>query len=99
MSESGPAGQASAAQIAQLTAAIAQLSARVDDLERRTNLYHPPGDLREDVVLAISAACAAYLGHRAKVKQVHVRRRSNSWATMGRSDVQHSHHISHGQTW
>ena len=86
-------------QVAQLLEAIEKLTARVENLERRTNQLHPPGEVREDVVIAISAACAAYLGHRAKVKQVHVRRRSSHWANMGRSDVQHSHHISHGQAW
>lgn len=94
MSDTGPD-----VPVAQLLEAIEKLTARVDKLEKHINQFHPPGDLPEDVLLAISAACAAYLGHRAKVKQVHVRRRSNSWASMGRTDVQHSHHISHGQTW
>lgn len=84
---------------AQLLEAIEKLTARLDSLESHLNQFHPPGDLPEDVLLAISAACAAYLGHRAKVKQVHVRRRSSTWASVGRSDVQHSHRFTHGQTW
>ncbi len=86
-------------EVAQLLEAIEKLTERIDALEEHMHQFHPPGDVPEDVLLAISAACAAYLGHRAKVKQVHVRRRTNTWAAMGRSDVQHSHHISHGQSW
>lgn len=85
--------------VAKLLEAIEKLTARVDELETHIHAFHPPGDLPEDVLLAISAACAAYLGHRAKVRQVHVRRRSNTWASVGRADVQQSHRITHGQTW
>ena len=45
------------------------------------------------MLLAIAAACAAYLGKRATVKQVHLRRHT-TWAKQGRAEVQYSHAIS-----
>ncbi|WP_116114077.1 hypothetical protein [Austwickia chelonae] len=81
-------------QIAELIEAVKGLTARVEALEDRFEQFHPTGELPEEVVLAISAACAAYLGHRAKVKQVRLRRHT-TWAKQGRSDVQHSHVITH----
>ncbi|MBW3086578.1 hypothetical protein KEM60_02806 [Austwickia sp. TVS 96-490-7B] len=80
--------------IAELVEAVKTLSARVETLENRLEQFHPTGKVPDDVLLAISAACAAYLGHRAKVKQVHLRRHT-TWAKQGRSDVQHSHRITH----
>ena len=41
-------------------------------------------------MIAISAAVAAYLGHRAKVKQVHYRTGA-TWAQQGRAVVQGRH--------
>jgi methylmalonyl-CoA carboxyltransferase 12S subunit len=72
--------------VAELQALVAELGARLHELEEE-RAARPVG---EDVLLAISAACAAYLGKRAVVKQVHLARGS-AWATAGRSGVQHSH--------
>jgi len=49
----------------------------------------------QDVVLAISAAVAAYLGKRATVRQIRFAR-STSWSQQGRAAVQASHSVQHG---
>lgn len=79
--------------IAELKALVADLAGRVQTLEEEAAQRHPA--VSEDVVLAISAAVAAYLGKRATVKQVHLRR-GGSWATQGLATVQQSHADRHG---
>jgi methylmalonyl-CoA carboxyltransferase large subunit len=74
--------------VAELKALVAELVARVQTLEEQAAERHP--EISEDVLLTISAACAAYLGERAKVKQVHLRR-GGSWATQGLATVQQQH--------
>lgn len=76
--------------VAQLKELVEQLQARVDDLESRMLEQHPPGQVSDDVLMAISAACAAYLGKRAVIKQIHHRRPRN-WASQGRRAIQTSH--------
>ena len=78
------------ATIQSLSELVSQLSARIDSLEKQLNHYHPYDEAPEEVVLAISAACAAYLGKRAVVKKVRVRRGS-TWAAQARADIHHSH--------
>jgi len=79
--------------IAELKALVAELVARVEALEQEAAQRHP--EVSEEVLLAISAACAAYLGERAKVKQVHLRR-GGAWATQGLATVQQHHAQLHG---
>jgi len=79
--------------IAELKALVAELAARVQTLEEEAAQRHP--EVSEDVLLAIAAACAAYLGERAKVKQVHPRR-GGGWATAGLATVQQQHAQLHG---
>ncbi len=79
--------------IAELKALVVELSARVQTLEEVAAKQHP--QVNEDVLLAISAACAAFLGKRATIKQVHLRR-GNSWAAQGRAAAQQSHADLHG---
>jgi methylmalonyl-CoA carboxyltransferase large subunit len=79
--------------VAELKALVAELAARVQTLEEEATQRHPA--VSEDVVLAISAACAAYLGKRATIKQVHLRR-GGAWATQGLATVQQSHADLHG---
>ncbi len=78
------------ARIAELEATIAALTERVDALEARLHSFHPEGEIPEDVVIAISAAVAAYLGTRATVKQVRLRRQG-VWGAHGRAGQHHSH--------
>ena len=81
----------------------AELLARIEELTRRVEWLEaslssgppPPAAVPPDVVLAISAAVAAYLGTRATVRQVHLRRPS-TWATQGRARVMASHGFAHG---
>lgn len=79
--------------IADLKALVTELAGRVQKLEEEAAQRHP--SVSEDTLLAISAAVAAYLGKRATVKQVHLRR-GGSWATQGLATVQQSHADWHG---
>lgn len=76
---------------AQLLDAVKLLTARVETLEaeikgiRLLNAQNVP----EEVVVAIAAAVAAYLGHRAKRRQAHFTT-SRNWLTTTRRS-QHVH--------
>jgi methylmalonyl-CoA carboxyltransferase 12S subunit len=74
--------------VAELRALVAELAARVQTLEEVAAKQHP--EVSEDILLAIAAACAAYLGKRATIKQVHLHR-GGAWASQGRTAVQQSH--------
>jgi len=81
---------------AELLARIEELTRRVEWLEAsQADGPHVPTSVSPDVVLAISAAVAAYLGKRAKVRQIHLAD-SASWAQQGRAAVMGSHRIEHG---
>ena len=75
--------QALAARVEALEAELAEVRAAV-----------PAPEVPEDVVLAISAAVAAFLGHRARLTQVHYRTGA-AWAQQGRAAVQR-HQVMHG---
>ena len=79
--------------VAELKALVVELAARVQKPEEEAAQRHP--EVSENVLLAISAACAAYLGERAKVKQVHLRR-GGGWAAQGLATVQQQHAQLHG---
>ncbi len=79
--------------VAELKALVAELAARILTLEEEAAQRHPA--VSDDVLLAISAACAAYLGKRATIKQVHLRR-GGAWATQGLATVQQQHAQLHG---
>jgi methylmalonyl-CoA carboxyltransferase large subunit len=83
---------AAAAEMAELQATIRSLTARVDALEARVRAFHPDDAIPDDVLVAISAACAAYLGKRATVKQVRLRRQG-SWVAQGRAGIHRSHAV------
>ena len=80
---------------ADLLARIEELTRRVEWLEASVDGPHVPTALPPDVVLAISAAVAAYLGKRAKVRQIHLSGGAG-WAQEGRAAVMASHHLQHG---
>ena len=92
MSETNGTPEPSAT-IAELKALVAELAGRVQTLEAEAAQRHP--SVSEDTMLAISAAVAAYLGKRATVKQVHLRR-GGAWATQGLATAQQSHADWHG---
>lgn len=74
--------------VAELKSLVSDLVARVQSLEAVAAKQHP--EVNEEVLLAISAACAAFLGKRATIKQVHLRR-GNTWASQARAAAQESH--------
>ena len=79
--------------VAELKGLVAELAARVQMLEEVAAKQHP--EVSEDMLLAITAAAAAYLGKRATIKQVHLRRGS-TWTSQGRAAAQQSHADLHG---
>ena len=91
--DSGAKDSGASDSVAQLKALVAELVGRVQVLEEQASQRHP--EVSEEVLLAISAACAAYLGERATVKQVHLRR-GGGWASQGRAAAQQSHADLHG---
>lgn len=81
----------------ELLSAVSALTARVDALESelvavRAALPHP--EVPDEVVMAISAAVAAFLGHRARLKQVRYST-SPAWAQQYRTAVQRRN-VMHG---
>lgn len=83
--------------VQELLSAVQALTARVEALEAelaavRAELPRP--EVSEEVVVAISAAVAAYLGHRAKLKAVRYST-SPTWAQQGRAAVQRRN-VMHG---
>jgi methylmalonyl-CoA carboxyltransferase large subunit len=83
--ENADQGSVDQKSIAELKALVAELVARVQTLEQQAAEREP--EVSDDVLLAIAAACAAYLGKRATIKQVHLTRGS-TWATQGRQAQQ-----------
>ena len=81
--------------IDELLQAVRSLSERVAHLEAELaqRREESPG-VPDDVAIAISAAVAAFLGHRARIKQMHYRS-GQAWAQQGRVVVQGRHNI-HG---
>lgn len=80
----------------ELLARIQELARRVEWLEAgRTDGPHVPTSVPPDVVLAISAAVAAYFGKRARVRAIHLAD-SASWAQQGRASIMGSHSIPRG---
>lgn len=81
--------------LAELLDTVRTLAERVEHLEAelRAVRQETPG-VPDDVALVISAAVAAFLGQRAKVKQMHYRT-GEAWAQQGRVVVQGRHNI-HG---
>jgi methylmalonyl-CoA carboxyltransferase large subunit len=81
---------------ADLLARIEELTRRIEWLEAgQPGALHVPTDVPPDVVLAISAAVAAYLGKRAKVRAIHLAD-SATWSQQGRASIMGSHAVQHG---
>jgi len=92
--------------IAELRDQIASLSLRVATLEQPAAAAPPAGPtsqpspapqpqpepLTEETVLAIAAAIAAFLGKRARIRQIRLVG-STPWAQQGRVSIQASHHL------
>ena len=73
----------------ELVEAVRALTDRVAELESSLQEQEAAG-IPEEVVIAISAAVAAFLGHRAKIKQMHYRTGA-AYAQQGRAVVQAAH--------
>ena len=77
--------------LADVLAAVQALAERVNALEAEIAAVRadmPPKEVPEDVVIAISAAVAAFLGHRARLMQVRYRTGGDAWTQQGRAAVQ-----------
>ena len=86
---------------------VRSLGARVGELEARlaaaaqpspatttvqTRAAAPQGDISEEELLALSAAIAAFLGVRARIRNVRLVH-SPTWAQVGRVHIQASHRV------
>lgn len=83
--------------VAELLETVRALSHRVEHLEAELASVRasvPEPEVPEDVVIAISAAVAAFLGHRARLTAVHFRS-GHAWSQQGR-DAVHHHTVVHG---
>lgn len=78
------------AMLAEVLAEVRRLSAQVADLEARLTVQEKAEEITPDIVLAISAAVAAFLGHKAKIKHIHYRQ-GQAWAQQGRVAIQGRH--------
>jgi len=78
--------------VAELLETVRALTERVARLESSLQEQEAAG-IPEEVVIAITAAVAAFLGHRAKVTQLHYRTGA-AYAQQGRAVVQ-GHHDTH----
>ncbi|GAA1390370.1 hypothetical protein [Luteococcus peritonei] len=70
----------------QLEALVAELSQRLEALEGEVATLKANQQIPDDVMVAISAAVAAYLGHKATVKAVRLKTGRN-WSTESRGRV------------
>ena len=77
---------------------LAQMREEIDVLKRRLNALEgstvraaAPAAPSEEDLLAISAAVAAFLGVRARIRQVRLVQ-SSAWAQVGRIGTHASHH-------
>jgi methylmalonyl-CoA carboxyltransferase large subunit len=84
-----------------LSKRIEQLETRLRELEAAnaallpvatTAPSHAPQELSEEVLTVISAAIAAFLGVKAKIKQIRLVG-SEAWAKQGRASIMGSHHL------
>ena len=89
MSKKKPAEVPVEQTVADLLETVRALTERVTQLEASLQEQEAAG-IPEEVVIAISAAVAAFLGHRAKVKQLHYRTGA-AYAQQGRAVVQGRH--------
>lgn len=78
----------------ELLQAVRALTERVAHLEAELAASQEAEGVPEDVVVAISAAVAAFFGHRAKVRQVRYRSGA-AYSQQGRAWVQEAHYV-HG---
>jgi methylmalonyl-CoA carboxyltransferase large subunit len=77
---------------AEMRAEIATLAQRVNTLElAAAKLAARPAPVSEEDMIAISAAVAAFLGVRARIRQVRLVH-SSAWAQVGRMGTHASHH-------
>lgn len=73
--------------LAQVADLVRALDDRLGRIEDRLAELEAAREIPEDDLLAISAAVAAYLGHRAKIRAIHFSR-PGAWAQHGRQAVQ-----------
>lgn len=78
------------AMITQLREELTALKRRIGDLERQAAKAAAAAPSEEEM-LAISAAVAAFLGVRARIRQVRLVH-SSAWAQVGRMGTHASHH-------
>ena len=81
------------ARVEKLETLLAEALVRPKDAPKPVAEKKP--EVAPEIILAISAAVAAFLGKRAKIQQIHLTG-STAWAAQGRATVQASHGIVRG---
>jgi methylmalonyl-CoA carboxyltransferase large subunit len=89
-------------ELEELRKLVASLSSRIAILEKPAPVVpvaniaspaaEPPQSITEEEILAISAALAAYLGVRVRIRQIRLIS-SGAWASEGRATIQASHRL------
>lgn len=74
-------------ELVELRAQVAALTSLVTDLQGQVRSLKEEVELDEETLMAISAAVSAFLGNRAKVRQIRFHA-GRAWAQAGRSSVQ-----------
>lgn len=74
-------------ELAELRQQVAALTRTVEQLQGRVDALTAEVELDEETLMAISAAVAAFLGNRAKVRQVRFHT-GRAWAQAGRATNQ-----------
>lgn len=76
-----------AAEVAELRSQLAAMQDKVDAFDQYVADWAKQREIDEDTLLAISAAVAAALGHKAKIRQIHFGS-GQGWSAAGRAAVQ-----------
>ena len=76
--------------VEKLEALLASAKGTSPSEEKKAALRAPAGEVSPDIILAISAAVAAFLGKRASIRQIRLSGET-PWAMQGRATVQASH--------
>lgn len=80
-------------EVARLGDRLAALEKNLPDQVHRGDVTAGDDSLTEEMVVVISAAVAAFLGVKPRIRQIRVLR-SDSWAQQGRATIQASHALS-----
>jgi methylmalonyl-CoA carboxyltransferase 12S subunit len=83
------------ARVEKLEAVVAAYELRAKEEAPKIPVVEKKPEITPEIILAISAAVAAFLGKRASIRQIHLTG-TTAWAAQGRATVQASHGFARG---